>query len=359
MRHAGIGTRLAVATIAAAGLWPGSAAAVLGGRDDPGPMARRSVMVLDSRGGVCSGVVLARDVVLTAAHCVTEAAAYRVVAVDRGFRPLAVRAIAVATHPAFLPGTTPRTQPGVDLAILRLEAPLGPDFRRPPRATVGEIVEAVRKSFWALTLPPFVLGGMYMGIFTATEAAATGALYALVVAAFIYRTLTLALFFECVLNAARTTAMLLLIVVGAGVFGHMLTVLRIPQQIVELVSHLDLSVYVFLAAVTVILILLGLVLESLSIILITTPIIVPVLVHLGIDKVWYGILLTITLEMALISPPVALNLVVIKSLTKAPSTEIDKAAVPYLILMLLAIILLVAFPDIAMWLPRTISNAGQ
>jgi C4-dicarboxylate transporter DctM subunit len=198
-----------------------------------------------------------------------------------------------------------------------------------------------------------------LGIFTATEAAATGALYALVVAAFIYRTLTLALFFECVLNAARTTAMLLLIVVGAGVFGHMLTVLRIPQQIVELVSHLDLSVYVFLAAVTVILILLGLVLESLSIILITTPIIVPVLVHLGIDKVWYGILLTITLEMALISPPVALNLVVIKSLTKAPSTEIDKAAVPYLILMLLAIILLVAFPDIAMWLPRTISNAGQ
>jgi C4-dicarboxylate transporter DctM subunit len=105
----------------------------------------------------------------------------------------------------------------------------------------------------------------------------------------------------------------------------------------------------------VVLILLGLVLESLSIILITTPILIPVLAHLGVDKVWYGVLLTITLEMALISPPVALNLVVIKSLTKAPSLEIDKAAVPYMLLMLLAIVLIIAFPDIALWLPRTMN----
>jgi len=96
---------------------------------DPNGVRSAAVRVESSRGELCSGAVIAPDLVLTAAHCVTEAAAYRVVAVDRGFRPTAVRATAVATHPAFVPGTTPRTQPGVDLAILRLEAPLGPDFR--------------------------------------------------------------------------------------------------------------------------------------------------------------------------------------------------------------------------------------
>jgi C4-dicarboxylate transporter DctM subunit len=232
---------------------------------------------------------------------------------------------------------------------------LGPDYRRPPRATLPEIGSALRKSAWALTLPPFVLGGMYLGVFTATEAAAMGALYALFVAGVVYRTLTLAALVDCVLNACRTSAMLLLIVIGAGVFGHMLTLLRIPQEMVELVTRYDVSLYVFLGAVMVVLILLGLVLESLSIILITTPILIPVLAHLGVDKVWYGVLLTITLEMALISPPVALNLVVIKSLTKAPSLEIDRAAVPYMLLMLLAIVLIIAFPDIALWLPRTMN----
>lgn len=230
---------------------------------------------------------------------------------------------------------------------------LGPDYKRPARATGGEILAAVRKSGWALTLPPFVLGGMYLGIFTATEAAAMGALYALFVAGLIYRTLTLKMLVDAVLNAAKTSAMLLLIVIGAGIFGHMLTLLRIPQQVVELVTHYDVSLYVFLAAVMLLLVLLGLVLESLSIILITTPMLIPVMAHMGIDKVWYGVLLTISLEMALISPPVALNLVVIKSLTKAPSLEIDKAAVPYMLLMLLGIVLIIIFPDIALWLPRS------
>jgi hypothetical protein len=96
---------------------------------DPNGVRSAAVRVESSRGELCSGAVIAPDLVLTAAHCVTEAVAYRVVAVDQGFRPTVVRAIAVATHPAFVPGTTPRTQPGVDLAILRLEAPLGPDFR--------------------------------------------------------------------------------------------------------------------------------------------------------------------------------------------------------------------------------------
>jgi C4-dicarboxylate transporter DctM subunit len=241
---------------------------------------------------------------------------------------------------------------------IRHEKTLGPGYRRPPRASLAEIAAAVRKSAWPLTLPPFILGGIYFGVFTATEAAATGALVALLIATLVYRSLDRSAVWECFLGATRTSAMLFLIIIAAGLFGHMLTMLRIPQEIVELVSRHDVSPYAFIAAVMVLLFLLGLVLESVSIILITTPILVPVLTHLGIDKVWYGVVLTISLEMALISPPVALNLVVIKHLTKAPSVEIDKAATPYMVIMALAIAILMLFPQIALWLPQMMKLGG-
>jgi C4-dicarboxylate transporter DctM subunit len=240
----------------------------------------------------------------------------------------------------------------------RHERRLGAALQRPPRATLPEVLTALRKSFWALILPPFILGGMYFGIFTATEAAAMGALLALLVGTIIYRTLGPREIWASFESAARTSGMLFLIIIAAGIFGHMLTMLRIPQAMVELVTTYNITPMMFIFAVTVVLFLLGLVLESVSIILITTPMLVPVLKHLGIDPVWYGVILTISLEMALISPPVALNLVVIKHLTKAPSAEIDKAATPYMIIMAVAILVLVAFPDLALWLPRLMKLGG-
>jgi C4-dicarboxylate transporter, DctM subunit len=241
---------------------------------------------------------------------------------------------------------------------IRHERRLGRGAERPTRASLAEIIAGIRKSIWALSLPPLVLGGIYLGVFTATEAAGIGALLALLVASLVYRTLGPAQIWESFVNAARTSAMLFLIIVAAGLFGHMLTMLRIPQEMVELVTRYDLSPYGFIAIVTAVLFLMGLVLESVSIILITTPILVPVLHHLGIDLVWYGVILTISLEMALISPPVALNLVVIKHLTKAPSLEIDKAATPYIIIMVVAILLLILFPKIALWLPHLMRLGG-
>lgn len=240
----------------------------------------------------------------------------------------------------------------------RHEKAQGPAFKRLPRASLREIATAVRKSFWALMLPPLVLGGMYFGVFTATEAAAIGALLALIVGVVIYRTLGLQEIWSALESAARTSAMLFLIIIAAGLFGHMLIMLRIPQAMVELVTTYNVGPLTFIGIVMVILFLLGLVLESVSIILITTPILVPVLEHLGIDLIWYGIVLTISLEMALISPPVALNLVVIKHLTKAPTAEIDKAATPYMIIMAIAICLLIAFPGIATWLPKYMKLGG-
>ncbi|HXF54208.1 MAG TPA: TRAP transporter large permease, partial [Hyphomicrobiaceae bacterium] len=259
--------------------------------------------------------------------------------------------------------------PGLMLALVfalycmatewRREKRLGRRHLRPPRASAREMLRAVRSSFWALTLPPFVLFGMYFGIFTATEAAGSGALWALLIAFVIYRTLSLRDIWDGAAEAARTSAVLFLIIIGAALFGDVLTKLRVPDQLVKLVVEYKLSKLEFLLAVMALLFVLGLVLESISIILITTPVLLPVLNTLGIDKVWYGVLLTINLELALISPPVAMNLVVIKSITKAPLAEINKAAVPYMLMLAMAILVLMLAPDIALWLPQTMGYATR
>ena len=223
------------------------------------------------------------------------------------------------------------------------------------RASAGAMAAAIRKSGWALSLPPFVLGGIYFGWFTATEAAAAGAALALFIAAVSYRQLGWRDIWECSQDAARTTAMLFMIILGAGLFGHMLTKLGIPKQAVDLVLSYGVSKIAFMVAVMLLLFVLGLILESFSIILITTPVILPVMGALGIDKVWYGVLLTINLELALISPPVGMNLIAIKSITKAPLAEIDRAAMPYIALLTLGIAIIIAFPEIALWLPRTMA----
>ncbi|WP_137176336.1 TRAP transporter large permease [Roseomonas sp. AR75] len=224
----------------------------------------------------------------------------------------------------------------------------------PPEATSV----ALMRASWSLSLPIFVLGGIYLGIFTATEAAGTGTIYALIVAALIYRALTWRDLLDGVQEATRTSAMLLMIIAGAAIYGYMLTKLRIPQELTQLVADFGLGRTGFLIAMMVLLFVLGLVLESFSIILLTMPAILPLLAALDIDKVWYGVLLTLSLEMALISPPVALNLVVIKAITGAPLAEVNRSIYPYMLMLAFGTALLIAFPDIALWLPRQAGYGG-
>ena len=224
-----------------------------------------------------------------------------------------------------------------------------------PRATFGEVMRALRKSFWALTLPVLVLGGMYFGVFTATEAAAAGALGALAIATLVYRTLGARDIWGAAVDAARNTAMLFLILAAAALLGHALTKLRIPAQMVELVTQYGVSQIGFLIAVMLLIFVLGMFLETISIILITTPVVLPVLAALKIDPVWYGILLTINLELALITPPVGMNLFAIKAITRAPIGEIIVGVLPYVGLLVFGLALVLLFPSIALWLPSTMS----
>ncbi len=225
--------------------------------------------------------------------------------------------------------------------------------RRPPRASPTEMLTAVRRSFWALSLPVFVLGGMYLGVFTATEAAAAGALAALAVAALVYRTLGLRDVWASAMDAARTSAMIFMILAAAGVFSHALTKLRIPQEIVALVTGYGLGPIEFLLAVMLLVLVLGMFLETISIILITTPIVLPVLTVLEINPVWYGVLLMINLELALVTPPVGMNLFTIKAIAKSPIEPIIRGVLPYTLILLAGLGLVLAFPSLALWLPST------
>ncbi len=222
-----------------------------------------------------------------------------------------------------------------------------------PRATAAEVFAALRRSFWSLTLPVLVLGGMYFGVFTATEAAAAGALGALAIAALVYRNFGMRELWGAAIDAARNSAMLFLILAAAALLGHALTKLRIPNQMVDLVTQYGVSQIGFLLAVMVLLFFLGMFLETISIILITTPVVLPVLAALKINPVWYGILLTINLELALITPPVGMNLFAIKAITRAPLQDIIAGVAPYVGLLIAGLALVMFFPQIALWLPGT------
>lgn len=229
----------------------------------------------------------------------------------------------------------------------RLES--GP--KRAP-ASLGEIAAATRAAAGPLLLPVVVLGGIYAGFFTVTEAAAVGAIGAVLIALFLYGTLTWRNLYESAFGAAITTAMILMIVAASGLFSHVLTLARLPNQVLEFVAGLGLSAMPFVLAVMFCIFVLGMFLEAVAIILITTPIVLPVLVSFHIDLIWYGILLVVNLELAMLTPPVGLNLFVLKATTRAPLLTIIHGALPYIVILLLFLALMLLFPGLSTWLPR-------
>lgn len=248
--------------------------------------------------------------------------------------------------------------PGLLLALLfaafcvvqagwrRVEAP-------PPFAGWRNIVKAVGRSIWALLAPPVVMGGIYLGIFTASEAAAAGSVYALLIAVLVYRNFGWRDLYEAAYATMRTSMMVFLIIAGAAMFGHAITIVRLPVGVTEAVTHLGLGKLEFIIAVMGLIFILGMFLESIAIILITTPILLPTMIKLGVDPIWYGVLLMINLELAMITPPVGMNLFVIKGITSEPLGEIVRGAAPYVVLMLAGLAIIVAFPSLATWLPYT------
>jgi tripartite ATP-independent transporter DctM subunit len=222
---------------------------------------------------------------------------------------------------------------------------------RGPRSSWRERFGAL-KDVWAVAaLFVFVMGGIYGGLFTATEGAGMGAVGALVFAvargALTWRTLYAAL-----LESARTTAMLFMILIGALMFAEFVNITTMPADLKALVSGLGLSPFMVVGAICAIYVVLGTAMEELSMVLLTMPVFFPVIVHLGLDPVWFGIVIVCVVEIGLISPPVGMNMFVLKSLLPHVSTgTVFRGVMPFMWADVIRLALLVAFPIISLWLP--------
>jgi C4-dicarboxylate transporter DctM subunit len=212
--------------------------------------------------------------------------------------------------------------------------------------------EILRENIWGLLLPILVVGGIYTGAFTPTEAAAVGTLYSLVITFFVYRSVTVKDMPEILEDTVRTTSMIFAIMIGAMLFGFILTVLQVPQAIMALVTESDLNRWIIFVGVNIVLLILGCILETVSIILITLPMLFPVMRQLGFDLIWFNVVMLINMELALISPPIGMNLFVIKGISPdSKLQQIIAGSMPFAAIMALEILLLCLVPELATWLP--------
>ena len=213
--------------------------------------------------------------------------------------------------------------------------------------------EVSRRSSWGLFLPILVVGGIYTGAFTPTEAAAVGTVYSLFITFVIYRTLKFSDLSEILKDTVKTSTMIFGIIIGAILFGHVLTILQIPQQMTEWVAGQEVNRWIIMLGINVLLLFLGCILETVSIVLIALPILYPLIVKLGFDPIWFNVVMVINMELALITPPVGMNLFVIQGLSPANKMQDIVAGVfPFAVIMVLVIIMLCFVPEIATWLPQ-------
>ena len=230
------------------------------------------------------------------------------------------------------------------------------NYPRLPRATWKERFISFRKSAWGLLLIVIVMGGIYTGLFTPTEAAAMAAVYAFVIAVFVYRDLRLKDVPKVLLDSAAMSAMLLYIITNAVLFSFLMTSENIPQAMAGWIMDKGFGVVAFLLVVNILLLLAGNVMEPSSIVLIMAPILFPVAMKLGIDPVHFGIIMVVNMEVGMCHPPVGLNLYVASGITKMGISELTIAVMPWLITMLAFLLLITYVPEISLCLLRLLGN---
>jgi C4-dicarboxylate transporter DctM subunit len=251
----------------------------------------------------------------------------------------------------FMAGVVPGIMLGLMLMVAIWFLARAKDLPRQPRASMREVLEAGRDSIWGLLLIVIILGGIYGGIFTPTEAAAVAAIYAFLVAVFVYRDIGFRDVPEVLVDAGKVTVMLMFIIANALLFAHVLTTERIPQAIAEQILAWGMAPWMFLIVVNILLLVAGMFMEPTGIILILAPILFPIATQLGIDPVHLGIIMVVNLEIGMVTPPVGLNLFVTAGITKMSIGEVVNAALPWLSVLLVFLVMVTYIPQISLWLP--------
>lgn len=228
------------------------------------------------------------------------------------------------------------------------------NYPRLPRASWATRFRYWRKSAWGLLLIILVMGGIYSGIFTPTEAAAMSAVYAFVIAVFVYKDMPLSRVPKVLLDSANMSAMLLYIITNAVLFSFLLTYENIPQELAQWMVDTGLGPIGFLLAVNVLLLMAGNIMEPTSVILITAPVLFPVAMALGIDPIHFGVMIVVNMEIGMITPPVGLNLYVASGISRLGMTETTIACFPWLLTMLVFLMIITYWPPLSLWLPQTL-----
>ncbi len=228
------------------------------------------------------------------------------------------------------------------------------NYPRQPKATWAERGKALRESIWGVLLIIIVMGGIYSGVFTPTEAAAVAAVYAFVVAVFVYKDMRLSDVGKVLLSSANMSAMLLYIITNAALFSFLMSYQHVPEQLAGWMLSQGLGTVTFLLMANVLLLAAGNFMEPSSIILILAPILFPIAIKLGIDPIHFGIIMTVNMEIGMCHPPVGLNLYVASGITKMGITELTVAVWPWLLTMLVFLVAVTYWPALTLWFPHAI-----
>ena len=219
----------------------------------------------------------------------------------------------------------------------------------------GKFVEATRRGAWALGTPIIILGGIYAGIFSPTEAAGIAGTYALLVTLIVYREIGFREVWDVAATAVTLTAQIMVIVAAAGVFSWLLTTSGVPQGIVSFIQGIDAPAWVVLAVINVFLLAVGCLIDPASALLILTPLLVPVVLSIGVDLVHFGIVMTVNLSIGMFTPPFGLNIFVSQSLFDIPVGRIYRGLMPFIAIQILALVIITYVPQLSLFLPRLLN----
>jgi len=252
----------------------------------------------------------------------------------------------------FMAGVVPGIMLGLMLMIVTYIGAVRLGFKRTEPQPFRVRLKKMREASWGLMTIVIVIGGIYGGIFTPTEAAAVAAMWAFFISVFVYKDIKISEFFDIALSSAKTTAMIMFIIANAMLFAHFLTMENVPQLITQTLVEWNVDKIMFLIFVNILLVVAGAFMEPSAIIMIMVPLLLPVAVALGIDPIHFGIMITINMELGMVSPPVGLNLFVTSSLTGMPMKDVVVATLPWTATIFVGLMLVTYIPEISLWLPN-------
>ncbi|CAM3426449.1 TRAP transporter large permease [Arcobacter aquimarinus] len=251
----------------------------------------------------------------------------------------------------FMAGVIPGLMIGAMMMVTTYFLAKRSGFKAAKRASFKEQFKAFKDAFWALMIIVIVIGGIYGGIFTPTEAGAFSVMYALFISIFVYKDTKVKDLYQIVLDSAQTSSMIFFIIANAMLFAHFLTDEQIPQQITQMIIDANVSPLVFLLIVNIVLLLMGQFMEPSSVVMITVPLLLPIGVALGIDPIHLGVIMVVNMEIGMITPPVGLNLFVASGITGLSLKQVVVASLPMTTVLLIGLMLVTYIPAISLWLP--------